>query len=224
VQSALDRRLISLVLVVGVVIVAVANAVHPVNPRPDDQLQWIPICRATPSWNLIHWGLGIGTLLLNTAVALVAHRLVGELAGAASAAARAAVYLAVASIPVMMGLAATEVAVKDMLDRAAADPGAVAAVRPLVFLGSGLFGAFAITLWTGTLLFGLALAASARFPRWLGWIGALLGAWIVLAVGLPRAAWGPTAWTDGPAFDIAAVLTLAWLLAVAWFEWRHAKA
>jgi hypothetical protein len=130
----------------------------------------------------------------------------------------------VAALPLMVALAAVEVGIKDALGRAPADPTVVASVRPLVLLGSAIFGGWMVVLWLSNALFGLALVASGRYPRWLGWVGVALGAWVVMAVGLARAAWGPTSWTDGAAFNIAAILTLVWLLAVAWFEWRNAKA
>jgi hypothetical protein len=47
---------------------------------------------------------------------------------------------------------------------------------------------------------------------------------MVLAVGVPRALGGPSAWTEGAPFEFAAILTLLWLLVVAWFEWRNTRA
>jgi hypothetical protein len=223
-QDALQRRLLALALIVGVVVIAVANALHPDNPQPADSLQWIPVIGKTPGWSLIHWGLGLGAIFLNAAIAIVAHALAVERGAGATAAARATIYLVLVSLAVFLVLIGVEVAVRDSLRRAPADPGMMVATRALVLLGDAMITAWLVVFWASLGLFGLALAGSAQFPKWLGWVGAAIGAWVVLGVGVPRALAGASPWTEGPAFELAAILTLLWLAAVAVFEWRNAKA
>ncbi|HEU5320918.1 MAG TPA: hypothetical protein VFX28_08945, partial [Methylomirabilota bacterium] len=115
-----------------------------------------------------------------------------------------------------LGLVALEIT----LGRAAPRAGDASALLLLRGLVETLISTAIVVNWLSTALLGAGLGASGRYPGWLSGSGVALGVLIVLAVGVPRAALGPTPLVDAALFPGLATLSLVWLVALGLRLWR----
>lgn len=182
-------RLGSAAGVVGAVIAMVANLLHPQTPAGDPE----GVARAivqSDIWVAGHLALVVGLILILGGLAAISHSIQGGVAGALS---RLGYAGAIAGITVGLilvtldGLAAKHLA----LQWAAAPAGEAAIALRLVqaeeIINFALAALFNI-LFAGVtfILYGLAVAFSPRYPRWIGLIVVLAGAGSVI-VGLNQA-------------------------------------
>jgi hypothetical protein len=182
-------RIGSLCAIAGSVAAAVGNVLHPVTPR-DDPVGVAQVIAESDEWTLIHVVIVLGVILMFMGLVAIGHSFGG---GVGEALARLGIYSA--AIGTTMGLATVildGVGAKQLADQWAAAPESTKAVtlslvsmnETLNFALAGLFNlSFAGVPF---ILFGLAVALTGVYPRWLGWIAAGAGVGSV-AAGLVQA-------------------------------------
>jgi hypothetical protein len=193
--------------VVGAVLAGVGNLVHPVTPEHDP----VGVARVIANseiWTPVHLVIVLGIFLMLGGLIAIYHSIGGELAAAL---ARFGLFAAVAGatiglvLVILDGVAARQLA----QEWASAAPGEKATALGLVHLNETLNFALAslfnfVFAAATFILFGLAVAFSRVYPRWLGWAVfvagvASIGAGLIQAlVGEPTTAsrvltiFGPT--------------------------------
>jgi hypothetical protein len=182
-------RIGSVCAIVGALLAAVGNLVHPVTPR-DDPVGVARIIAESDAWTLIHEVIIFGVILMFLGLIAIGASIDG---GASGALARLGVYAA--AVGTALGLATVildGVGAKQLADQWAAAPEATKAIalslvstnETLNFALAGLFNlSFAGVPF---ILLGLAVALNGVYPRWLGWVAAVAGLFSV-AAGLVQA-------------------------------------
>ncbi|HEX2221869.1 MAG TPA: hypothetical protein VHK06_05040, partial [Candidatus Limnocylindria bacterium] len=179
--------------ILGAVLAAVGNLLHPVTPR-DDDFGVAQVISQSDAWTAIHLVIIVGVLGMLAGVIGLRHALpttgfVGAMTRYGVAAGVIGSVLGVVTV-ILDGVAA-----KQLADTWAAAPSPeratalriVAANETMNFALAGMFNATFAGL--PFIAFGLAVALSRVFPRWLGWIAVAAGFGSVLA-GLIQAQTG----------------------------------
>jgi hypothetical protein len=175
--------------IVGSVLAAVGNILHPVTPR-DDPVGVARVIAQSDAWTLIHVVIITGLILMFLGLVAIGYSIEG---GIAEALARLGVYAA--AVGTTLGIATVildGVGAKQLADQWAAAPEATKALalslvstnETLNFAIAGMFNlSFAGVPF---ILFGLAVALDDRYPQWLGWLATFAGLGSI-AAGLVQA-------------------------------------
>jgi uncharacterized protein DUF4386 len=202
--------------IVGAILGGVGNLVHPVTPM-HDPAGVARVMADSEIWVPVHLAIVVGILLMLGGLVALYHSIRGGLAGAL---ARLGLFAAVAGVTIGLvlvildGVAAPQLA----QEWAAAAPGDKAVALGLAHanetINFALASLFNLVFAGATfILFGLAVALSDVYPRWLGWVALVAGAGSI-AAGLIQAFTGePTDASRGLTIAGPTVITL-WLLVV----------
>jgi hypothetical protein len=111
-------------------------------------------------------------------------------------------------------VAATAALAADWLAASAASKAAAYGVAAsLGNVNTSTFTMSILVFWLAIVFLGIGMARSGVYPKWLGWVGALLGAVTVVAVGIPQFFAGETSNLQ-TLFAVLAILTTIWVLIV----------
>jgi hypothetical protein len=213
-SSTWVRRIGAVAGIVGALLGMVGNLVHPATPTDDPQ----GVARAIAGselWVADHLAIVVGLILMLGALVAIAQSIQDGLPGAL---ARLGSVTAVAGITVGLVLVTLDgLAAKQLAEAwATAPPDEQAAALRLVLAEETINFALAALfniLFAGVtfILYGLAVAWSRMYPRWLGWVVVVAGMGSVVA-GLVQAAAGePTTVTRVLTIIFPTVITL-WLV------------
>jgi len=175
--------------IVGSVLGGVGNLVHPVTPE-HDPVGVAQVIADSGTWTPIHLVIILGIILMLGGLIAICHSIRGGLAGAL---ARFGLFAAVAGatiglvLVILDGVAARQLA----QEWASAAPGDKATALGLVHVNETMNFALAslfnfIFAAATFILFGLAVALSRVYPRWLGWTVFVAGV-ASIAAGLIQA-------------------------------------
>jgi hypothetical protein len=202
--------------IVGAVLAGVGNLVHPVTPE-HDPVGVARVIADSEIWVPVHLAIVAGIVLMLGGLVAVYHSIREGIAGAL---ARFGLFAAVAGVTIGLvlvildGVAAPQLA----QEWAAAPPGDQAVALGLVHANETINFALASLfnlVFAGVtfILFGLAVAVSHVYPRWLGWVVLVAGVGSIGA-GLIQAFTGePTAASRTLTIFGPTVITL-WLLVI----------
>ena len=172
-------------LLAGVALAIASNAVHPGREDPMDNPKVFLEYAASDSWVTAHVGQFIGYLLTFAGLTVLCNLLAGvERRGAVTA--WLAVAMAVAGIAVAAVLQGVDgVSLKATVDGWADASGAqrtaaFSAAEAVRWIEIGVNSTFRLIQGATFLLVGLTLVASDRFPGWLGLLGVVCGAAVLL--------------------------------------------
>jgi Domain of unknown function (DUF4386) len=164
--------------IVGAILGGVGNLVHPVTPE-DDPVGVAQVIADSDMWTPIHLAIVLGIFLMLGGLIAIYQTIRGGLAGAL---ARFGLFAAVAGVTIGLilvildGVAARQLA-QEWASAAPADSatalGLVHVNETINFALASLFNfVFAAATF---ILFGLAVAVSDVYPRWLGWVAVIAG-------------------------------------------------
>jgi hypothetical protein len=206
--------------VLGIITLFVAEAFHS-GHNPADLEATLPEYAANTNWEVVHIGQFLGYALV--LVGLVAlYRSIMEGRGAALAR-LGYVSAVVATAIYAVNQAVDGVAIKFVADEWVSAPAAEKAdafrvAEAVRHIEIGLTSFAELTLGTALLLYGLTIALSEIYPKWLGWAAVAVGlGWI--ALGLLVAYNG---FTQADLGLLASTLMALWLLVLTVFLWRKA--
>jgi hypothetical protein len=207
------RRIGAVAGIVGALLAMVGNLIHPATPTDDPQgvAQTIADSRL---WVADHLAIVIGLILMLAALVAIADQIREGLAGAL---ARLGSVAAVAGITVGLVLVTLDgLAAKQLAEAwATAPPGEQAAALRLVLAEETINFALAALfniLFAGVtfILYGLAVAWSRVYPRWLGWVVVVAGIGSIVA-GLVQAYAGESTTVTRVATIIFPTVITLWL-------------
>jgi hypothetical protein len=218
-------RIGSVAGIVGALLGMVGNLIHPATPTDDPE----GVARAIAGsqlWVVDHLAIVIGLILMLGTLVAIAESIRDGLPGAL---ARLGSVAAVAGITVGLVLVTLDgLAAKQIADAwATAPPDEQAAALRLVLAEETINFALAAlfnVLFAGVtfILYGLAVAWSRVYPRWLGWV--------VVVAGIGSVAAGLVQAYAGEATTVTRVLTIIfptvitlWLVGMSMLVWRRAS-
>lgn len=213
--------------IVGSVLAVVVNLLHPRTPDIARVEAFLPMVAGSAGWVGDHVGILFAVLLV-TGGLVVISRSIGTEPGAAWA----ALGLAGALVSTAIGLvwmATDGIAMKVVADAWASAPPAEKAVAfrdgfLLAKVNIALFTVWDICFFGGTfILYGLAVATSDAYPKWLGWVAMAAGLGSAL-VGLNLAYQGPSHLVLNILFPIFSIIITVWVFVMGVFLWRRAGA
>ncbi len=204
--------------VIGAILFGVGNMLHPRSDDIEIYAEQIKTVAESDFWVTDHLLFFVGAILI--AVFLIAlHRtMLDGLPGALSRLGYFGTVASTAVITVLVGL--DGLASKATHDAWAAAPGVDKAValriaEAMEEVDVGVFSAWIILFFGATfIVYGLAVAMSDNFPKWMGWIAAALGL-VSLVVGFYQAYDGLSVFITNIAFSGAATLLTVWVLVMA---------
>jgi hypothetical protein len=212
--------------VVGSLLAGAGNLLHPVTPIDDPE----GIARAIAEseiWVPVHLVIVLGLLLMLGGLVAVYHSFPGGIAGAL---ARFGLFAAVAGATIgVVDVLLDGVAVPQLAQEwVAAPPDQQATALSLVMAGetinfalaSGLNFVFAALTF---ILFGLAVALSDVYPRWLGWVAVLAGL-ASIGAGLVQALVGEPTTASRILTIIGPTVITLWLLVIGVLLLRNERA
>jgi Domain of unknown function (DUF4386) len=202
--------------IVGAILGGVGNLVHPVTPM-HDPAGVARVMAGSEIWVPVHLAIVVGILLMLGGLVALYHSIRGGLAGALV---RFGLFAGVAGVTIGLVLVILDGVAAPQLahEWAAAPPGHQAVALGLVHVNETINLALASLfnlVFAGVtfILFGLAVALSNVYPRWLGWVALVAGV-VSIAAGLIQAFTGES--TDasrGLTIAGPTVITL-WMLVV----------
>ena len=223
--EAITTRIGAIALPLGIILYVVATAVfHPNREAPMDNPAIFTEYAQSDSWVAVHLAQWFAALLLIGGLVALYYSITTK-PEANAAVARfgfAAALLTGASLTMLQ--AVDGVALKWAVDtwaRVPADQEAVAfsAAQALRWTEYSLQSYSNILLGLTFILYGLAIALSSVYPRWLGWLAAASGvAWIVHGVMVPY-----VGLFDSIARLVAIVLMALWAFIIAVLMWRNSS-
>jgi hypothetical protein len=211
-------------IVASAILGPVGQVLHP-QPDPKDPEAFARAAATTSNWTIIHLLGGLSLIILAAGLVALFRSIEDEPA-------RGLAWLGLASSLIGGGvasvwLAVDGIAVKRMADAWAIAPATekAAAFRALSALEETGFALFSliylVDLGLPVLLFGLAVALSRVYPRWLGWLGAVIGAGTALC-GLAQVFTGRDSIVSHLLIPLTAILAGLWALVMGGFLWRRA--
>jgi hypothetical protein len=219
-EASIERRWVFRIggaaAIVGAILGGVGNLLHPATPINDP----VGVARAISDseiWVPVHLAIVVGIMLMLGGLVALYHSIRGGIAGAL---ARFGLFAAVAGVTIGLvlvildGVAAAQLA----QEWAAAPSGGQAVALGLVHANETINFAIASLfnlVFAGVtfILFGLAVALSDAYPRWLGWVVVVAGV-VSIGAGLIQALTGePTDASRGLTIFGPTVITL-WLLVI----------
>jgi hypothetical protein len=205
----------------GVITLFVADAFHG-GHDPADLEVVLPEYAANANWEIVHIGQFLGyTLVLVSLVAL--HRSITEGRGAALAQ-LGYVTVVIATAVYAVNQAVDGVAIKFVADEWVSAPAgekanAFRVAQAVRHIEIGLSSFAELILGAALLLYGLAIALSDVYPKWLGWAAVAVGiGWIVLGLVVAH-----SGFTQVDLTILVSVLLGLWVLVLAFFLWRTAR-
>ncbi len=223
-----DRNLLRVggaAAVVGAILLFVGTFLHPAQANPNDPLAAFQEYAADDLWVTSHLAefFGVG-LIVAGLVALSRSLSTGVTAGLA----RLAVAGAVASLALFAILQAVDgITLKAMVDSWVAAP---PADKPFVFQAAfavrqieiGVASLVGLVFGVTVVLYGLAVALSHTYPKWLGWLAVIAGVAVSVA-GIATAYTGFSGLVMNINMPASSVL-LVWVIIMGVLMWRRAAA
>jgi hypothetical protein len=211
--------------IVGSLLGMVGNLVHPATPLDDPQ-GVARVIADSDAWFAIHFGIVIGITLMFGGLIALYHSIRGGLAGAL---ARFGLFAAAVGIAVGLILLILDgVAAKQLADEWASAPaetrfGALQNVLTNETMNFALASLFNFIFAGVTfILFGLAVALSDVYPRWLGWVVVAAGL-VSIGASLVQGAPGEPTTLSWILTIIGPTIITLWLLTIGVLMGRNAS-
>ena len=204
--------------ILGAIVFAVGNMLHPRSDDIEVYAEQIKEVAASDFWITDHLMFFVGAILISVFLIALHRTMLDGLAGALSRLAYFGTVASTAVITVLVGL--DGLASKAIHDAWAAAPDsekatALRVAEAMEEVDVGVFSAWIILFFGATFIaYGLAVAMSDNFPKWLGWAAAVLGV-ISLVVGFYQAYDGLSVFITNQAFAGTATLLTVWVLVMA---------
>jgi hypothetical protein len=223
--EAITTRIGAVAFPLALIVYVVATAIHPSREDPMDNPAVFMEYAQSDSWIAVHFGQWLGVLLLFAGLVALYYSITTKSEAGAAVLARfglAAAVLTAASLTMLQ--AVDGVALKWAVDDWASAPAdqeaaAFAAAEAVRWTEYALQSYSNILLGLTLILYGLAIALSTVYPRWLGWVAAGSGvAWIVHGLMVPY-----IGLFDSPPRGVALVLMSLWAFIMAFLMWRNSS-
>jgi hypothetical protein len=210
--------------IIGALLFIVANVLHPRSPNIEITQAQIETVAASDIWLTDHLVLLVSGLLLLGGLIALRKSITGQPGAAWAEFGYVSALVSTGVWVVLVGLDGITSKIVHDAYAAAPDAGTLAIAELMEEIDIGLFSTFIIVFFGVTLLFyGLGVALSDNFPRWLGWVAVVL-ATASLITGFVQAYTGLSVLVTSMLFaSFSSFLTL-WLLIMGVLMWRRTRA
>jgi hypothetical protein len=213
--------------IAGAVFALIVNFFHPRASDPGNAEEFLQTVADSSAWMWIHAGLILALILITGGLAALYRSITSE-PGASWA--RLGFVAALVGAAVWLGGAAVDgYALKPAADAwaNAMEPEKSAAL----LVGSALWrvevAAFFLStflyLGVAVTLYGLAVALSDAYPKWLGWVAVVAGV-VSAVIGAVEFMQGPSVFWSNILFTLVALIATLWVLAMGVLMWRKGTA
>lgn len=213
--------------VIGAIVFAVANMLHPRSPDIEVTAEQVKTVAESGIWLTDHLAFVLGALLVLGGLVALQRSITSEPGAAWARLGYVSALVSSGVVAVLVGL--DGIASKVVHDAWAAAPAAekAAALRiseALEEVDIGVFSIYIIVFFGITfILYGLAVALSEVYPKWLGWAAVVLGI-ASFIVGIVQAYVGLSVVGTNYLFSGFASLLTVWVLVMGILMWRKARA
>ena len=217
-------RIGSVAAIGGAVLAVIANILHPRGADIDDTRAHLQEIADSGIFLGAHIGLLVAFLLVVGGLAALYRSITAEWGAALARLGFANALVSAALIAVVVGI--DGIALKEVANAWASsqDPALFQASFVLEQVAFGIFSMLIFVFFGVTfILYGLAVALSDVYPRWLGWAALVVGIAAAL-IGLVQAYNGPSDLLTNVLFPIASILLTVWVLVIGVLMWRKASA
>lgn len=218
----IDLRIGSAAAIVGSIVFFVFNMLHP-RFDPNDMEATLRGIAESPIWVPDHLGLLLGALLTVGGLVTLSHSTTGTASAAMGRLSQASALVSGGMFSLEVGIdgVATKWVAEAWAKAPAADKAAALQVgRAIENIDLGMFSVFILVFFGLTfLVYGLTVALSNEYPRWLGWVAVVLSL-AAAFVGSSIAVVGPS----GPIFGVFAAVSLlltVWVFVMGVLMWRQ---
>jgi hypothetical protein len=214
-------RIGAIALPLGIILLVAATAIHPSREEVMDNLAVFAEYANSENWVAVHFVQWFAALLFIGGLVALYSSLTTKLDAAAGVARFGLAAALVTAAAITMLQAVDGVALKWAVDSWVSAPAeqevaAFAAAQAVRWTEYGLQSYSNILLGLTLLLYGLAIALGAVYPRWLGWIAMGAGvAWIIHGLIVPY-----YGLFESMPRGVALVLTAVWAFVMAYLMWR----
>jgi hypothetical protein len=209
--------------ILGALLAGVANLTHPVTPE-NDPVGVARVIADSDIWVPVHLAIVLGIVLMLGGLVALSHSIRGGIPGAL---ARFGLFAAVAGatiglvLVILDGVAARHLAQEWANAPADEKATALALVHVNETINFALASLFNLVFAAATfILFGLAVALSGVFPRWLGWVVFAAGV-TSIGAGLIQASVGEPTGASRILTIIGPTVITLWLLVIGILLVRH---
>ncbi len=218
-KTNLLLRVGSVCAIVGTIITGIFNGMHPALADPAGIVR---NAAGSSDWTTIHWGLIIGMVLMQLGFSVVTQTLRNSKENREAADfGLLGIYMLMGGLILWICVFTAEVGLKPLADVMQSDQIHQSGAFVLANFVDTTATAATIVYWLGVALLGMALLLSERYPSWTGIMGLTAGGGMTLSIGLPKAFFGASAWTEGLGFQALAILFLAWTVVLGVLLWRN---
>ncbi len=214
-------------MIVGAVLGIVVNVLHPRTSDVTNVSAYAELFSSSGIWVGDHLGILVAILFISAGLLALYRSFSGERAIAFARLGAGSLLVSASVWSVLVGI--DGIAVKRLADAWAAAPppekaAALSAFQIATTVNLGIFFVGVILLFGTTfILYGLAVAWSDEYPRWLGWAGVVLGIANAL-VGFVLAYQGESQLVSNQIFPVVSILQSAWILWIGVLLWRRTAA
>ena len=215
----------SVAAILGAILAIPVNILHPRGAEFGDTSAHLQEIADSGIWVGVHIGIVVAVLLILGGLAAV-YRSITEGWGAALARLGFASALVGTALTVVLIGGTDGIAMKVVADAWASsqDPALFQAAFVLEQINFGLLSMFIFIFFGVTfILYGLAVALTDVYPKWLGWAALVVGIAAAL-IGLVQAYNGPSTLVTNVLFPIVSILLTVWALVIGVLMWRKAGA
>ncbi|MEE8363568.1 MAG: hypothetical protein V3S18_05815 [Dehalococcoidia bacterium] len=211
--------------VLGAIITVIGNVMYPRVDDVDDVQELATEIAGSDVWIGTHFGLMIGVVLILGGLIALARTITGENGRALARLGLAAALVSTAVFAVLMAIDGPGVkqAADAWADAAASGIDQKSALNVVDVMTTSMAAVFSVWIVIGLgltyVFFGLAVALSDVYYKWLGWAGALLGV-IGAVIGLIQFYEGIDDTLTNVVFPIVATLVLVWVAAMGVLMYR----
>lgn len=219
-------RVGAVMLILGSILAIVTNLLHP-NPHDiGDPLAQLVLISQTAYWGPVHVGIVMsGMIQLGGLVALTASFTGGYGAAWARTALSSAIVGAAASVVLFAidGIASQRLAIEWAQALPGDDAIAYRVAQSNQYVGFAVSGLWIMVFFGLTYIaYGLAVATSREYPRWLGWV-AVAGGVAGFAIGYFQYFYGLGDLLTNKLFPGCAILLALWTIVMGSLLWRRAE-
>ena len=220
-------RIGSISMVIGAILFTAANMLHPRSPDIEVTAEQVETVADSSIWLTGHLLLGLGALLMLGGLVALQRSITSQPGASWARLGYVAALLSTGLVVVLMGVdgIASKVVHDAWASAAGPDKAVALAISEAVEeIDIGLFSMYIIVFFGATfILYGLAVALSEVYPKWLGWVAVGLGS-ASLIVGTVQAYNGLSVLGTNYLFSGVASLLTIWVLVMGIMMWRKTRA
>jgi hypothetical protein len=220
-------RIGSIMLIAGSILGVVTNLMHPNPPDIGDPIAQLKLISSSHHWGPVHVGIVLASIIRLGGLVGFTQSFAGGYGAAWARIGLAGAIVSGAGVLVLFavdGIASQRLAIAWATAQASELAIAYQVSQSNQYVGFGIYGLWIMIFFGLTYIaYGLAVAFSQEYPRWLGWVAVTAGVGSFV-VGYFQYFSGLTDLLTNKLFPGFAIVLAIWSVVMGWLLWRRASA